>query len=267
MRAGSVWVRRRCSWRSCRSRSAPLLLAPLALAWLWRTRGRRAAAAALGAFAAVAAVLVVPWLVLSPGGVWDSLHSQVGRGLHTESLAASVLLVADRLGLYDATVVRAAPAVSRDLAGSLTHALAAASAGLAIAAALAPGLVLLRRRADPGLLFAAGVAGFLAFTKVLSPQYLVWLIPLAPFGGAGAALLLIAALALAQSWYFHYHDLWAVGPQVWTLLARNLVLVALYVLLLWKISTPSRSNTRDQWGFRRRRTRAAAAGRGAERSA
>ena len=68
---------------------------------------------------------------------------------------------------------------------------------------------------------------------MLSPQYVVWLIPLAPFGGIAAMLLLlVAALALAQSWYFHYHDLWAVGPQAWTLLARNLVLVALYALPL-----------------------------------
>jgi hypothetical protein len=92
--------------------------------------------------------------------------------------------------------------------------------------------VLLRRRSAPlGLAFAASVTGFLAFTKVLSPQYLVWLIPLAAFGSVAAWALLLTALALAQSWYFHYHDLWAVGPQVWTLLARNLVLVALSILL------------------------------------
>jgi uncharacterized membrane protein len=208
-----------------------VLLAPAALVWIWRTRGARAAASAVTAFACAVAVLVVPWLALSPGGVWDSLHSQVGRALHTESLGASVLLVADRLGFYDATVVRAAPAVSRDLAGGLPDALATASAVLAVVAAIAPGLIALRRRVEPGLLFAASVAGFLVFTKVLSPQYLVWLIPLAPFGGVAAAVLLVAALALAQSWYFHYHDLWAVGPQVWTLLARNLVLVGLFVLL------------------------------------
>ena len=98
-------------------------------------------------------------------------------------------------------------------------------------AALAPALVLARRPARLELAFAVSVAGFLAFTKVLSPQYLVWLIPLVPFGGAIAWALLAAALVLAQSWYFHYHDLWAVGPQVWTLLARDLVLVALFVVL------------------------------------
>jgi glycosyl transferase family 87 len=208
-----------------------LLLAPLALVWIWRRSGKRVASAALAAFGAVLAVLVVPWLALSPGGVWDSIHSQVGRGLHTESLGASLLLAADRLGLYDANVVRTAPAVSRDLAGDLPDTLATASAVLAVLAALAPGLVALRRRVEPGLLLAASVAGFVAFTKVLSPQYLVWLIPLVPFGGASAGALLVVALALAQSWYFHYHDLWAVGPQVWTLLARNLVLVGLFAVL------------------------------------
>ena len=118
-----------------------------------------------------------------------------------------------------------------------------------------------------GLAFAASVAGFLAFTKVLSPQYLVWLVPLAPFGGIAACALLVAALVLAQTWYFHYHSLWAVGPQVWTLLARNLVLVALYAILLWKTSTPSRSKTSSQSGLERSRARAAAAGNGATRSA
>jgi uncharacterized membrane protein len=244
------------------------LLVPVALVWLWRECGRRAALEALGAFAVVVMVLVVPWVALSPGGVWDSLHSQVGRGLHTESLGASALLVADRLGWYHAHVVATAPAISRDLTGTLPRELAAASAVAAVVAALAPAVVVLRRRGvEPGLAFATTVAGFLAFTKVLSPQYVVWLIPLVPFGGLAAMALLVAALALAQSWYFHYHDLWAVGPQAWALLARNLTLVALYALLLWKTSTPSSSKTSRQSGLSRSLTSAAADGSGATRSA
>jgi uncharacterized membrane protein len=244
-----------------------ILLVPAAVIWLWRELGRRAALTALGVGVAAGAVLVVPWIALSPGGVWDSLHSQVDRGLHTESLGAAFLLVADRLGWYDAHVVATAPAVSRDLAGTLPHAIAAGSAALAVLAALVPGAVLLWRRQGPGIVFAATVAGFLAFTKVLSPQYVVWLIPLVPFGGPVAMAVLIVALALAQSWYFHYHDLWAVGPQAWTLLARNLVLVVLYAFLLWKTSTPSSSKTSRQSGLRRSLTSAAAEGSGATRSA
>ena len=120
-----------------------VLLVPAAFIWLWRERGRRVALQALGAFAGAAAVLVVPWLALSPGGVWDSFHSQVGRGLHTESLGAGLLLVADRLGWYHAHVVATAPAVSRDLAGGLPHAVAAGSAVLAVVAALVPAVILL----------------------------------------------------------------------------------------------------------------------------
>ena len=218
-----------------------ILLVPVALVWLWREEGRRRVLQSFAAFVAVGVILVVPWLALSPGGVWDSLDAQVGRGLHTESLGASVLLAGARVGWYQAHVVSTTPAISRDLAGGLPRGIAAATSVLAILAALAPAFVLLRRRVSPGLAFAASVAGFLAFTKVLSPQYVVWLIPLVPFGGVAAMLLLLAALALAQSWYFHYHDLWAVGPQAWTLLARNLVLLALYALLCYKLSTGQRT--------------------------
>ncbi len=241
----------------------PIVLVPLALLHL----GRAAAGRTLAAFAAVAAVLVVPWVALSPSGVWDSIHAQLGRGLHAESLAASVLLVGDRVGVYDAHVVKTThPAVSRDLSGGLPHALGYATSALAALAVVAVWVAYARRR-RLAVAFGAAVAALLAFAKVLSPQYAVWLIPLIPFGGVAACAALVAALALAQSWYFDYPELWKVGPQVWTLLVRNLVLVALYAVLLWKTSTPSRSNTSFQSGFRRSRTSAAADGSGATRSA
>jgi hypothetical protein len=241
-----------------------IVLVPLALIQL----GRAAAGRAFAVFVAVAAALFVPWLALSPHGVWESVRAQLGRGLHAESLGASLLLAGDRLGVYRAHVVKTThAAVSRDLAGDLPDAFGYATSVLAAAAVVVVWLVFYRRRDRLEVAFAAAIAAVLAFAKVLSPQYLVWLIPFVPFGGLAAGALFVAALALAQSWYFHYRDLWAVGPQVWTLLARNLVLVGLYALLLWKTSTPSRSKTSLQSGLRRRRTRAAAAGSGATRSA
>jgi Glycosyltransferase family 87 len=242
----------------------PVVLIPLALIHV----GRAAAGRALAAFAVVAAVFIVPWLALSPHGVWESTDAQLGRGLHAESLGASVLLVGDRVGAYDAHVVkRLHPAATRDLVGGLPHALGIVTSVLALLAVVAVWLVYYRRPGRLEVAFAAAIAGVLAFAKVLSPQYLVWLIPFVPFGGIAAAVLFVAALALAQSWYFHYRDLWAVGPQVWPLLARNVLLVALYALLLWKTSTPSRAKTSFQSGRWRSRTSAAAAGSGAERSA
>jgi hypothetical protein len=141
------------------------------------------------------------------------------------------------------------------------------TSALALLAVVVVWFVYSRRRDHIELAFAAAIAGVLAFAKVLSPQYLVWLIPFVPFGGIVAGALFVAALALAQSWYFHYGQLWAIGWPVWALLARNVLLVVLYAFFLWKTSTPSREKTSFQSGLWRRRTSAAAAGSGAERSA
>jgi uncharacterized membrane protein len=242
----------------------PLVLLPLALVVV----GRRAAPRALAAFAAVAGLLVVPWVAISPGGVWDSVDAQLGRGLHAESLGASVLLATDRLGWYDANVVRTTHgAVSRDLAGDLPQALEIVS-GVLVALAVVAVLLAFRRRGSFGAALAAAIAGALAFTKVVSPQYLEWLVPLVPLAGSlVAAALLVACLALAQAWYFDYPELWAVGGEVWLLLARNALLVALFAVLLWKTRMPSSWNTSFQRASRRRRTTAAAEGIGASRSA
>ena len=88
-----------------------------------------------------------------------------------ESLGASVLLVADRLGVYDATVGSGSTeARSRDVVGPAADAVAGASSVLVVAAVLAVWLAFARRRPEPARLavsFAAGVAAVLAFGKVL----------------------------------------------------------------------------------------------------
>jgi hypothetical protein len=79
-----------------------------------------------------------------------------------------------------------------------------------------------------------------AFGKVLSPQFLIWLIPVVPLvrgrRGFWAAALLLAALVLTQIWFpFRYFRLaldFEAGLS-WVLLARDLALVALAVLLAW----------------------------------
>jgi hypothetical protein len=121
--------------------------------------------------------------------------------------------------------------------------------------------------------FAAAVAGFIAFTKVFSPQYLVWLLPLVVVAGNAVAIALAAvALVLAQVWFFHYHALFRVAWPVWLLIARDLVMVALYVALAaslarWKIRMPSRSKTSRHSGLRRSQESWSAVGKGASRSA
>jgi hypothetical protein len=78
--------------------------------------------------------------------------------------------------------------------------------------------------------FAAAIAGFLAFTRFFSPQYLVWLLPFVVLLGPAAWALTATALVLAQVWFFHYGDVFALGGYVWLVLLRDLVVLALFGL-------------------------------------
>jgi uncharacterized membrane protein len=214
----------------------PIVLVPPALVFVWRTAGRERALRAAAAFAGVAALIVVPFLVLAPRGLAESFRAQAARALQVESLGASLLAAADRLGLYSATVVhRTGHAISYDLTGSLPEALGAASSALQVLAVVLVAWLYGRGRDDPRRLavsFAAAVAGFLAFTRFFSPQYLVWLVPLAGLLGPPVWALTAAALVLAQIWFFHYSDVFALGGYGWLVLLRDLLIVALFVATL-----------------------------------
>ncbi len=214
----------------------PVVLLPPGLIFVWRTRGREVALRAAATFAGIAALVVVPFLALAPHGLAESFRVQAARALQLESLGASLLAVADRLGWYSATVVhRTGHAISYDLAGPLPRGLAAASSAAQVLAVLAVAWLYLRGRDDLqrlGVSFAAAVAGFLAFTRFFSPQYLVWLIPLVALLGPVAWILTAAALVLAQIWFFHYGDVFSLGGYVWLVLLRDLLVVALFVVAL-----------------------------------
>jgi hypothetical protein len=44
--------------------------------------------------------------------------------------------------------------------------------------------------------------------------------------------LLAAALVLDQVWFFHYHSLVTLGSRSWFVLARDVLVVALFVVVL-----------------------------------
>jgi uncharacterized membrane protein len=221
----------------------PVVLIPPAAIFVWRTHGRALALRALGACAAVAALFVVPFLVLAPHGLGESFRAQAARSLQVESLGGSLLAVADRLGLYSATVVhRTGHAISYDLVGALPETLAVLSSIAQALAVLSVAWLYLRGRDDPRRLtiaFAAAIAGFLAFTRFFSPQYLVWLVPFVLLLEPAAWVLAAVALVLAQVWFFHYSDVFALGGYVWLVLIRDLLLVALFVLALLRLGRPA----------------------------
>ncbi len=257
----------------------PLVLVPLACIYVWRRAGPRRVAIGLAALLAVAAAVVAPFAAYAPHGVFESFRSQAERGLQVESLGASLLLLLDRLGLYDAQVVRTTGVAGRNLAGGAADAVAVVSLVLEAVAVVTVWALYARvrdARVRLPLAFAAAVAGFAAFTKVFSPQYLAWLVPLVVLAGGAAGVAAVAltavGLVLAQVWFFHYQALFRIEWPVWLLLARDLLLVALYVVLAgalnrWKIRIPSRSKTSRHSGLRRSQESCTAVGKGASRSA
>ena len=216
----------------------PAVLLPLGLAYVWRRHGPREAAVGLLAFAGVLGAVLLPFLLIAPGGLWASLSEQLGRPLQIESLGSAALLAAHRLGLYEPGVVSSHG--SQNLSGALPDALAALLT-IAQAAALVAVWALFARGAAAGerLLTgsAAAVAAFIAFAKVLSPQFLIWLVPLVPLvagsTGLAACSLLGAALVTTQLWFpTRYWDVVALQRAGWLVLVRDLLLVALLGVLL-----------------------------------
>ena len=245
--------------------------------YVWSVAGRTRALRALAVLAGVVVVVMLPFAILGPDGLWDSFHAQSSRGLQIESLGAGALLAAHRLGAYEATVVRGTTgAATRDLAGSLPDALAAFSSIIQLAAVALVWLLFARgpRSAERLLLAStAAVAGFLAFNRFVSPQYVVWLIPLVLLvpgrTGIAAIAMVGAALVLAQIWFFHYSHVFQLEGITWLIVLRDALLLALYVLLALRLktSTPSSEKTSRQSGLRRRAARSVAVANGSHRSA
>lgn len=217
----------------------PLVLLPLVLIESWERGGRNAVRRALAWFAGVLVLVHLPFAVMGPGGLRFSYWVQLKRGLEVESLGGGILLVLSRLGLHPVTL-RDTAAGSRDAVGTLPDALAVVSSLAVVAAVLYVAWVYLRGRRDRVLACASAVTAFVAFNKVLSPQYVVWLLPLVPAAGIVASGVLVAVLALTRAEWNrfvlphgsvqHWGDVLS-----WWILARDLVLVALFALLTLKL--------------------------------
>lgn len=208
-----------------------LLLPVLAIA-----AGRRAGARAVGAFVLACAAVFAPFVVLAPGGVATSIQDQLGRHLQLETPLASLALLAHSFGLVSVGLV--SEAHTYGLGGASGVLLAAVTSVLFVAA-----LVLVWRRTpqlvrtDRGLelAWAATLCVAVVLGRVLSPQYLVWLLPVVPLVGLGAALLLVAAVLVTNWWYpAHYLDAVVHGDRasLELLVLRNLLLVTLLLALL-----------------------------------
>jgi uncharacterized membrane protein len=219
----------------------PVVLAPLIVAHVWRTRGPRAAALWTAGLVAVDAAIFLPFAVLSPDGLRASFHAQSARPLQLESLGSAVLIALHHVAGIHVHV--ATSFGSQNLAGTATYGVQLATTVAGVLGLITVWAFYARAPASGERLVAyaaAAVAVVLAFGKVFSPQFAIWLVPLVPLvrgrRGIAAGGLLATALVLTQL-YFPRHY-WAFANDLaaresWIVLGRDLAVLALAVVLAW----------------------------------
>ena len=227
-----------------------LLLPPLAID-AWRRGGRRELAIVLGLAAAPIVLAYLAFLVIAPDGVLDSLGRQVGRPLQIESLGAGLLLVLHHsvgMGLGWTS-----GSGSQNLTGTGAGAVAVVQGVTQVVAVVLVWVSYARGPSTTERLVrhaAASVVAFVALSKVLSPQFLVWLVLLVPLVGGprrrAAMVLTVVACALTAIWFpARYWDLVRDFDPLasWLVLLRGLVLLALLAALTWPATerAPARS--------------------------
>jgi hypothetical protein len=227
-----------------------LLLPPLAID-AWRRGGRRELAIVLGLAAAPIVLAYLAFLVIAPDGVLDSLGRQVGRPLQIESLGAGLLLVLHHsvgMGLGWTS-----GSGSQNLTGTGAGALAVVQGVTQVVAVVLVWVSYARGPSTTERLVrhaAASVVAFVALSKVLSPQFLVWLVLLVPLVGGprrrAAMVLTVVACALTAIWFpARYWDLVRDFDPLasWLVLLRGLVLLALLAALTWPATERARTRS------------------------
>jgi hypothetical protein len=225
----------------------PAVLLPLGVAYVWKRVGRREALVCLGVTLGVVVAVFAPFVILSPGGVWHSLSVQLSRPLQVESLGSAFLLVGHHL--FGLGVTGETSHGSQNVAGTAADWLAVLSTALQAGVLIWIWAAFVRGRSDTEALVrstAATLCAFVAFGKVLSPQFLIWLIPIVPLvrgrRGLLASALFGVALVLTQLWFPSRYFRLALDFETglsWLLLARDLTLVALVAVLAVRLKRPA----------------------------
>jgi hypothetical protein len=225
----------------------PLVAAPVTVAWLSTRVDRRTLLQSAAALLAALALPTAATVAMSPSGAWEAVTYHLERPVQVESLPASGVLLLDELGVGEAVSAKSHRSDGLEHPGADALAVVSAAAlvfALALLAALAARGGSGRREATPvaarRLVLASltAVAAFAALGKVLSPQYMLWLVPLGVLAFAWRLHALASATAAAAvltqvEFPARYFDL--VDRELFpvaVIALRNLVLIAVLVLAL-----------------------------------
>ncbi len=213
----------------------------------------RGAGRGFAVFFGVVAAFLLPAFLFGGGRFFKSFSYHADRGLQLESLGASLLL---KLGYVERVFLEFG---AYDVQGRGVDLLS--SMGLPVMGVLLILTAALAYREHREGRFgpeqlprfaAAFVLAFLIGSKVLSPQYVIWLLPLVPLSAGGVWGLGVSAVFLAVCWMttqifpYHYLEVSAGrSPGTDILLGRNLLLIVLWGLML---SLPSGSPAKGPAG-------------------
>jgi hypothetical protein len=235
----------------------PVVLVPLLGVYIWRHAGRREALACAAIGLAILAVGLGPFLLAAPDGTLAALSRAFDRPLQIESLGAAALVVLRGLGQFDLHVVF--DFGSHNLEGPVPDVVAALQS-----VALAVGLLSIWIRFARGpitlrelvVASTAAVCAFVALGKVLSDDYVIWLVPLVALvpGRIGrTALAGLAAVLLLSGYIYPTHYAEYAGSLdvglAWVVLVRALAILGVAAYLGFAASpAPPGSTSRSTVG-------------------
>ena len=186
----------------------PIVFVPVLIIAQLRTTRVRNLVVSMAPGVGLVLVGIGPFVAIAPGGTWTVVGYELARPLQIESLGSAVVLmlhhnvsfaVAHTFSFGSNNLIGAVPAYVGTVTmgiGLMVIALIAFTTSRAMSATTDPHM---RARLTVQAL-AATTATIVATDKVLSPQYLLWLLPLIPLIEGRRGLAAIMLLVVAVAW-------------------------------------------------------------------
>jgi uncharacterized membrane protein len=219
----------------------PVLIAPVFLFYYLRNRQYTRIWQGISCFVVTCLFILLPELVTGPASLSNLAEYHLSRGLQLESILSTVLLMANKLGFISVSVDFYSG--SWNIVSPASEILERMSTYLLLMALFIV-YILIYKQIRPGKSQFSRIGAYLLlvflalliFSKVLSPQYIIWLLPLLPilFVGWRSLIWTIFVLVGLLTYYVfpvRYLDLIKLDTGMTIVLfIRNMLIVLMAIL-------------------------------------